>query len=64
MIKINGKSVELNSVTVFDYLIKEKYKLDRVAVEVNGKIVRKSDYEKFVLNDGDKVEIVCFVGGG
>jgi len=36
----------------------------RVAVEVNGQVIKKSDYEGFRLNDGDIVEIVSFVGGG
>jgi thiamine biosynthesis protein ThiS len=36
----------------------------RVAVEVNLTIVKKADYSSFALNDGDKVEIVNFVGGG
>ena len=36
----------------------------RVAVEVNTQVIKKSDYESFMLNDGDIVEIVSFVGGG
>ncbi|NOZ25568.1 MAG: sulfur carrier protein ThiS [Nitrospirae bacterium] len=36
----------------------------RVAVEVNLKIVSKSDYGGFMLNEGDTVEVVSFVGGG
>jgi len=37
---------------------------ERVAVELNADIVPKSDYEKRLLSDGDKIEIVHFVGGG
>jgi sulfur carrier protein len=36
----------------------------RVIVEINLSIVRKSEYSTFRLNDGDRVEIVNFVGGG
>ncbi len=36
----------------------------RVAVEVNLKIIRKAEYDKYELADGDVVEIVNFVGGG
>jgi len=36
----------------------------RVAVEVNLSIVKKADYSAFMLNEGDKIEIVNFVGGG
>jgi sulfur carrier protein len=37
---------------------------DRVAVELNSDIVPKGNYEKQLLTDGDRVEIVHFVGGG
>ena len=36
----------------------------RVAVEVNREIVARATYTKTVLNDGDTVEIIHFVGGG
>jgi sulfur carrier protein len=35
-----------------------------IATEINGEIIPKSKYEKIVINDGDKIEIVSFVGGG
>ncbi len=36
----------------------------RVAVEVNINIIKKMNYEEYLLKDGDAVEIVNFVGGG
>ena len=36
----------------------------KVAVELNRTIVAKSSYDQQVLNDGDQIEIVNFVGGG
>jgi thiamine biosynthesis protein ThiS len=35
-----------------------------VIVEINLSIIRKSEFSTFKLHDGDKVEIVNFVGGG
>jgi sulfur carrier protein len=37
---------------------------DRVAVELNRNIVSRTEWEKTPINDGDKMEIVHFVGGG
>lgn len=37
---------------------------ERVAVEVNLEIIKKVDYKDYPLKDGDRVEIVYFVGGG
>lgn len=36
----------------------------RVAVEVNLNIIKKADYGTCILNEGDSIEIVSFVGGG
>ncbi|MGH9761452.1 MAG: sulfur carrier protein ThiS, partial [Blastocatellia bacterium] len=39
-------------------------KPERVAVELNGRIIRKTAWAETVLNEGDRLEIVHFVGGG
>ena len=36
----------------------------RLAVELNGEIVPKSQHATTTLNDGDQLEIVVAVGGG
>jgi len=50
--------------TLQELLNKLKIDSGRVIVEINLSIVRKSEYSTFRLHDGDKVEIVNFVGGG
>ena len=64
MVKING--VELNTAgqSVTQYLTENSYDLKRVAVELNGDILPKAQYESTLLQDGDSIEIVSFVGGG
>lgn len=37
---------------------------ERVAVELNGTIVRKPEWESATIADGARLEIVWFVGGG
>lgn len=36
----------------------------KVAVERNEEIVPRSDYDQTLLQDGDQLEIVHFIGGG
>ena len=64
MAEINGKYEEINDINLLDYLIKNKYRADRVVVDLNGDIVKKVDFEKINIKNTDKIEIVCFVGGG
>ena len=40
------------------------YQLERIAVELNGDILRREQYGAVILQDADVVEIVSFVGGG
>ena len=62
---INGQPHEtLSAATVMELLEELRILSGRVAVEVNLNIVRKADYTKFRLHDGDTVEIINFVGGG
>jgi sulfur carrier protein len=62
---VNGAVLEKsNAATVSELLRELLINSDRVAVEVNLTIVKKEAYSTFKLNDGDKVEIVNFVGGG
>ena len=64
MIKVNGKEIEINEISLEEYLTDSKYDLKRVAVELNGEIVPKSRYNQVILHDGDHIEVVSFVGGG
>ena len=64
-LKVNGETVEnLKAATVGELLDALRIERGKVAVEVNMLVIRKQDYADFLLNDGDTVEIVNFVGGG
>ena len=64
-IQLNGNSYEINNETNLNQLLKKlKIQKNKVAIEVNGAIVEKNKYPKVILNKGDKVEIVHFIGGG
>ncbi len=64
MVKINGKKFDIDGNKLTDHLAAENYDPKRIAVERNGEIVPKSQYNEIILADGDVIEIVSFVGGG
>lgn len=65
MVKVNGESIgNITEKSIAEYLSENGYDLKRVAVELNGDILPKSQYENTLLQDGDSIEIVSFVGGG
>jgi thiamine biosynthesis protein ThiS len=64
-IRLNGEATETEEGTTLPALI-ERLSLapERVAVELNGEVVRHADWPSVTLKDGDRVEVVHFVGGG
>lgn len=64
MVKINGTEKDVSGMTIAEYLKTTNYNIVRIAVEANGEIIPKTQYETTVICDGDSIEIVSFVGGG
>ncbi|MBQ9767221.1 MAG: sulfur carrier protein ThiS [Lachnospiraceae bacterium] len=64
MVKLNGTNLDIAGQTLAEYLATTAYDPKRIAVERNGDIVPKTQYGETVLEDGDTVEVVSFVGGG
>ncbi|SEN98725.1 sulfur carrier protein [Peptostreptococcus russellii] len=64
MIKLNGEVLKEENINLMELIKTKGFNFERIAVEVNGKIVKRGSYEEVKLKNGDKVEIVCFVGGG
>lgn len=50
--------------TIADLLRELDLKPDRVAVELNLEILDRNDFATRSLHDGDRVEILSFIGGG
>ena len=64
MVLINGESLDVAGKTVAAYLAEAGYDTQRLAVERNGEIVPRAQYDAVIFQEGDRVEIVRFVGGG
>jgi len=65
-ISINGnpRHFQEKSMTIADLINTLNVAGKRIAIEWNGEIVPRSQFEEVVLNEGDKLEIVGAVGGG
>lgn len=65
ILQVNGEQFEIASgSTAIDLITQLDYQNQRIALEVNEDIIPKSNYAKFFLNKGDKIEIIKAVGGG
>ena len=64
-ITLNGRERPLTSETGVTALLAELgVRPEQVAVAVNGEVVRRADWTKTMVREGDSVEVVRAVGGG
>jgi thiamine biosynthesis protein ThiS len=64
-IKLNGETKEVLDGTTLQALIDQlALAPERLAIEYNLVVVRRAEWESVKLSEGDRVEIVHFVGGG
>jgi thiamine biosynthesis protein ThiS len=65
-VQINGETRQLshNQIALAELVRELALAPQRIAVEVNKRIVRRDEWEQTAINDGDQIEIVHFVGGG
>ena len=62
---INGEIKEVNKGTTLDELLVKLNLTGKVmAAAVNMDIVKQDNWKEFKLSDGDKLELLDFVGGG
>ena len=64
-IVVNGEEREIESGTTLGQLVSLlDLAQDRLAIELNRRILRKKEWDSTELNEADAIEIVSFVGGG
>ena len=64
-ITVNGKQMQIiPKLSMRNLITKLKMPLNKIAIELNKKIIDKKRISKIQLKKGDKIEIVHFIGGG
>lgn len=61
---INGEKFKFKELKFMDFLNEKGYKIEFIALELNGEIISRDKFENLILKENDKAEIVTFVGGG
>jgi thiamine biosynthesis protein ThiS len=62
---VNDESKEfVEGLSLTDLIRQLDLPAQRIAVELNKEVVRRSAWDQTVLRDDDRIEIVHFVGGG
>ena len=61
----NGETKDIEPGTSVEQFIKKlDFNPDTVVAEYNGKILKRQDYDTYILEDDSVLELIRFVGGG
>lgn len=64
-IQLNGKTHRLQkSLNVSQLLNSLMINKKKVAIEINGEVLSKDNYDSYRVKQNDVIEIVTFIGGG
>ncbi len=64
-IQVNGESRRVREeINVTGLLQDLQLNVERVAVEINLEILDRGDFDVRILEEGDRIEIMSFIGGG
>jgi thiamine biosynthesis protein ThiS len=64
-IQVNGEPREVDdNLSLPELIASLSLKPEQIAIELNRKVIRRLEWQGTTLRNGDKIEIVHFVGGG
>ncbi len=65
MIQVNGREVEYKkNETVRELLKRMKYTFPNIVVKINGKLVKRDDFENTIVPDNSKIDAIHMISGG
>jgi sulfur carrier protein len=65
LVEVNGESRDVpDSLTLTEFIEHLALAPERLAIELNRQVVRRTLWPQTILKEGDRIEIVHFVGGG
>ena len=64
-ITCNGETREIaKGMTLIAFIRELALNPDTVVAECDGRIIKRADFEDFILSEGSRLELIRFVGGG
>ena len=63
-LKVNDKEVETGATTLSQFSQEQNLPTSGIAVAVNNRMIPRTEWDAFILNDGDSILIIKAVCGG
>ncbi len=63
-ISLNGEMIKSECRTLMDVIQEQGIEINALIAEVNFQVIKQENWKEFAIKDGDKIELLSFVGGG
>lgn len=63
-VHLNGKIVTTGSLTLKDLIEQSGFNSESLIAELNFEVIRQDQWANTRINEGDRIELLSFVGGG
>jgi sulfur carrier protein len=60
----NPDNLDVESCTVNDLLKIKNFTFKMLIIKINGKLIKKEDYNNTIIHDGDNVNVLHLISGG
>lgn len=60
----NGETIDKDQISVSELLVLKNFTFKMLVIKINGKLVKKMDYETTMIHDGDEVHVLHLISGG
>ncbi len=65
LVTINGKKENLKDIiTITEFLEERRIRKEVVVIELNDKIIDKSNFDTTYIKENDRIELLYYMGGG
>ena len=58
------EAIDANKMTISELLKLKNFTFKMLVIKVNGKLVKKENYDHFQITDGDDVSVLHLISGG
>lgn len=64
MLNNKDEYLEKNSMTISELLECKSFTFKMLIIKLNGRLIRKHEYDSTIVNDGDEIIVLHLVSGG
>ena len=63
-IRLNGEKIMIENATLLEVILGTGFDKTSLVAELNCEVIKQENWQDTIIQDGDQIELLSFVGGG